>query len=81
MAGQGPVEAVSRVTVNFLDEVRSVEAAGERVEVTFWTQAAVYWLAPGPMQGALEQARQANRAVQVTFDAATCEIVRVAPQA
>lgn len=71
---------MSRVTLNFLDEVRSVEAEGEKVEVTFWTQAAVYWLAPGPMQEALEQARQTKRTVQVTFDAATCEIVRVAPQ-
>lgn len=72
---------MSRVTLNFQDEVRSVEGAGEQVEVTFWTQAAVYWVATGPIQEALEQARQANRPVQVTFDAATCEIVRVAPQA
>jgi hypothetical protein len=65
------------VSLSFSDTVRSVEQTPECVEVTFWTQAAFYRVAEGPMAAALSEAQATKKTVRVTFDGATMEILSV----
>lgn len=65
------------MSLSFRDTVRSIEPSPERTEVTFWTQAAFYWVPEGPMLAALEQAKASKQTVQVTFDGRTMEILAV----
>lgn len=63
------------MALEFHDEVRSVERAADRVEVTFWGQAAFYWLPDGPLVQKLEDARLAKQTLHVSVDGATMEIL------
>ncbi|MEW6280846.1 MAG: hypothetical protein AB1758_19685 [Candidatus Eremiobacterota bacterium] len=67
-----------RPSLVFSDRVRSIEPAGDQVEVTFLRHAAVYRVPSGShLLAALDRSRSRVAGVQVTVDAATNEILAV----
>ncbi len=66
------------MALKFEDEVRSFERNDGRVEVTFWGQAAFYWLPDGPMAEKLDEARASRQTVRIVCNGATMEILSVA---